>query len=365
MYVSVQRAARRLGVSPVTIRRWTASGLLPCTRTPGGHRRISTEDLDDLARRIADGDRLAARMARERELETVVATAIALGSKLELPELLAEISRQVTRVLDCDYCTIYELDTDEQLIRVIADYDRSGRRWPPLGPYRLKDYPLTRRVIEEQAVVEVDRDDPAADQAEVAALLIENDAHMLLVPLVYQGRSIGLLEAVRHEKGRRRTRQELRMARAIANQAAVAMVNARTVTSIRQSERELAAVRRVQSILRHELPALADSASADVFLADLSEMVCRAFGAVSCVAAAGGRSAGVTGSARVAGQGKAHVAVARAPLPGDLAVTLTLVRPPTPPIRELLGLVVTFSAVCLSRAGDAGGDAEPPTTGPA
>lgn len=151
------------------------------------------------------------------------------------------------------------------------------------------------------------------------------------------------------------------MARAIANQAAVAMVNARTVSSIRQSERELAAVRRIQSILGQKLPALAESVSTDVFLSDLADTVCRAFGAVSCVAVAGGCSAGVTGNARAAGQGKAHVAVARAPLPSDLAVTLTLVRPPTPPIRELLDLVVTFSAVCLSRTGDAGGDAEPPT----
>ena len=49
MYLSVQRAARRLGVSSHTVRRWTDSGFLPCIRTAGGRRRISSEDLDELA----------------------------------------------------------------------------------------------------------------------------------------------------------------------------------------------------------------------------------------------------------------------------------------------------------------------------
>lgn len=352
MYVSVQRAALRLGVSPVTIRRWTASGFLPCTRTPGGHRRISTDDLDDLAARMAEGDQLAARMARERELETVLDTALALGSRLALPELLAEISRRATGVLGSDYCTIYELDTGADLIRTIVDYDRSGRRWPPQGPYRLADYPLTRRVLEDQVVGQVDRDDPAADPAEVATLHMENDAHMLLVPLVYQGRSIGLLETVRHEKGRRRTRQELRMARAIADQAAVAIVNARTFATIRRAERDLVAVRKVLATLRRGLPAIAAAASTPLFLDTVAETVCAAFGAVSCAAAAGGRSATATGTARSpADPLKAAVAAAHAPPPGDLAITVTFARPQSTAVREALDLVAALAAVCGAGAG--------------
>ena len=83
MYLSVQLAARRLGVSPHTIRRWTASGFLPCTRTAGGHRRIKQEDIDELAHLIGGRNHLAARLARERELETLVATAIAVSSQLD------------------------------------------------------------------------------------------------------------------------------------------------------------------------------------------------------------------------------------------------------------------------------------------
>src|SRR5512133_308469 len=104
VYLSVQLAARRLGVSPHTIRRWTDSGFLPCIRTAGGHRRMRREDVDELATLIGASDQAAARLAREREVDTLVAASVALTSKLELPELLGEIARRVTATLDCHFC---------------------------------------------------------------------------------------------------------------------------------------------------------------------------------------------------------------------------------------------------------------------
>jgi excisionase family DNA binding protein len=40
------QAARYLGVSLATIRRWTDAGHLSCYRTPGGQRRFSRDQLD-------------------------------------------------------------------------------------------------------------------------------------------------------------------------------------------------------------------------------------------------------------------------------------------------------------------------------
>lgn len=40
------QAARYLGVSLATIRRWADAGHLSCYRTPGGQRRFSREQLD-------------------------------------------------------------------------------------------------------------------------------------------------------------------------------------------------------------------------------------------------------------------------------------------------------------------------------
>jgi excisionase family DNA binding protein len=41
------QAARYLGVSLATVRRWTDAGHIECYRTPGGQRRFSRAQLDD------------------------------------------------------------------------------------------------------------------------------------------------------------------------------------------------------------------------------------------------------------------------------------------------------------------------------
>ncbi len=44
--LTASQAARALGVSVSTVRRWSDSGALPGYRTPGGQRRFSREQID-------------------------------------------------------------------------------------------------------------------------------------------------------------------------------------------------------------------------------------------------------------------------------------------------------------------------------
>ncbi len=46
MIFTSSQAARYLGVSLATVRRWTDAGHVSCYRTPGGQRRFSREQLD-------------------------------------------------------------------------------------------------------------------------------------------------------------------------------------------------------------------------------------------------------------------------------------------------------------------------------
>ncbi len=43
---TVSQAAERLGVSIATVRRWSNAGFLQASRTPGGQRRFTQEQLD-------------------------------------------------------------------------------------------------------------------------------------------------------------------------------------------------------------------------------------------------------------------------------------------------------------------------------
>lgn len=53
--LTVVQAARRLGVSKGTVRRWSDAGYLECYRTPGGQRRYNPQQLDRFLSRIRKG----------------------------------------------------------------------------------------------------------------------------------------------------------------------------------------------------------------------------------------------------------------------------------------------------------------------
>jgi excisionase family DNA binding protein len=42
---SISAAAKLIGVHPHTVRDWDAKGIIECSRTPGGHRRISMSEI--------------------------------------------------------------------------------------------------------------------------------------------------------------------------------------------------------------------------------------------------------------------------------------------------------------------------------
>jgi excisionase family DNA binding protein len=54
--LSTSQAARELGVSLGTVRRWADMGYLSAYRTPGGQRRFSREQIDEFIRSLEQGN---------------------------------------------------------------------------------------------------------------------------------------------------------------------------------------------------------------------------------------------------------------------------------------------------------------------
>jgi len=358
MYLSVQHAARRLGVSPHTIRRWTASGFLPCTRTAGGHRRIKQEDIDELAHLIGGSNHLAARLARERELETLVSAAIAVSSHLDLGELLREIARHMTTVLDMHTCVVSEYDPATKTVSVLAEYDHQGNRRPDDMRYTLNQFPMAKKAIEEHETILINVSDPHADPAEVAVMRRDGDKCLLILPLVHQGQSIGLIEVLDHHRERRLTRQEMRLARAIAGQAAVALHNAMVFARLRRADRGIAGLRRAVRDITAAHSRLVSRTSPEAVLQEAATLSAEALQGISCVASWGDLSAGASGlpaelddrRGGATAAGAAQVVVASAPCAGkELTLTLTITGRRENGERDLLGLVATLAADALAR----------------
>jgi excisionase family DNA binding protein len=53
--LSISEAAKLLGVSLSTVRRWSDAGVLPSYRTPGGQRRYNREQLDAFLKSLQRG----------------------------------------------------------------------------------------------------------------------------------------------------------------------------------------------------------------------------------------------------------------------------------------------------------------------
>lgn len=53
MMLAIGAAARRVGVTPETLRRWERENKINPSRTPGGERRYRVEDLDALTERAS------------------------------------------------------------------------------------------------------------------------------------------------------------------------------------------------------------------------------------------------------------------------------------------------------------------------
>jgi excisionase family DNA binding protein len=356
MYLSVQLAARRLGVSPHTIRRWTASGFLPCTRTAGGHRRIKQEDIDELAHLIGGSNHLAARLARERELETLVTTAIAVSSQLDAASLLREIARQMTTLLDAHLCVISDYDPTTRRVSVRAEYDDRGNRRHDTMQYTLNQFPMARRAIEHHESLTVNVSDPHADPAEVAIMRRDGDKCLLILPMVHQGESIGLIEVLDHQRERKFSRQEMRLVNAVAAQAAVALHNATVFAQLRRSDQDTLTLRSGIETIADGYGRLHAQTSPAGVLQAAAEISAQALGAISCVASHHGESAGASGvrpgDEGVQQTGAAHVIVAAAPSGGaDVTLTLTLGGGAGEGQSELLGLVATMAAGAIAGIG--------------
>jgi hypothetical protein len=157
-----------------------------------------------------------------------------------------------------------------------------------------------------------------------------------------------------HQRERRFSRQEMRLANALAGQAAVAMHNAKMFTELKRSGQDVLALRNAIQSIAAGHPALLSQASSRGVLQAAADLAAEALDAMSCVASGDGVTAGATGAPRGPGGATttqtdtAHVIVSRAPCgAGLLELTLTLSRAAGEGQAELLGLIATIAAGAL------------------
>ncbi|HEV8489239.1 MAG TPA: GAF domain-containing protein [Candidatus Limnocylindrales bacterium] len=204
-----------------------------------GLRQFDEDDLQLLSI-LADQGATALESARlvarsegfARELRQLVEMSSDLSASLDPRQVANLIAKHLAGAMVVDECAISYWDRIGGRVLTLGYYPPS--RLDELEPhFEIAGFPETVRVLETQATVVIDSDDPAADPAESRLLQREGNRMLAMLPLVAKGQSIGLVELM-SKSALRFDEDRLALARTMANEAAMALENARLYDDTRK-----------------------------------------------------------------------------------------------------------------------------------
>jgi diguanylate cyclase (GGDEF)-like protein len=170
-------------------------------------------------------------MASSRDMARLIRLSRDVSETLDPARVAERLARHLQESTGADACVISAYLPDQGEVMAFAS-------WPTYHSandeesYRLDDYPMTRRVVEDQCIAAVTADDPDADPAELRILRDGGATALLMVPLVARGQTIGLAEITR--AGAAFGHAEIGIASSSASEAAMALENARLHQELRR-----------------------------------------------------------------------------------------------------------------------------------
>jgi PAS domain S-box-containing protein len=192
---------------------------------------------DQLANAIANAQLYEETQRRLREQTLLFDASRRLaGAPLQATEIAEIAARQLAQVMGDVECSFSVLDPREKTLQILADVsiEDGVERWhSDIERFSLLDYPATRRVMETLEPLVVQANDPDADPAELAYMQEYDIKTLAIFPLAVKGQTIGIIE-LESEEDSHYTPEELNMAMTLANQAAVALENARLYETMEQ-----------------------------------------------------------------------------------------------------------------------------------
>jgi diguanylate cyclase (GGDEF)-like protein len=189
--------------------------------------------LADQAATALESARLLTRSERlATELRRLLDMSGALSQSLDPREVAELIARHLVAAMTVDECVISWWDRPNNQLITLGSWPAAPT--DEIQPtFDLVGFPETIRVLKQKVTSTTDVDDPAADPAEVAFLRGQNSRVAAMIPLVAKGRSIGLVE-LQSRSYLQLDQSMLELARTMANEAAIALENARHYENARK-----------------------------------------------------------------------------------------------------------------------------------
>ena len=180
--------------------------------------------------------------SRARQLGSLLDASRALASSVVLDDVLATVTRKVGEALDVPSCLIYEYVADNDALVLRSEYDSAGggNVDTKVGrAYSLADYPDDRTLLDRGEIVEQHVGDERLDAITRQSMVDNAELSCLSVPIGFEGEALGIVEIVETRYDRSFSADELDLARGLAEQAAVAIHNARLYRRLEQQNDRL------------------------------------------------------------------------------------------------------------------------------
>jgi diguanylate cyclase (GGDEF)-like protein len=185
--------------------------------------RLLTILADQAATAVESARLLARTQDLADELRRLLDMSAELSESLDPRQVANLMARHLALAMGVDECAISYWDRPAGRVESLG-YHPVAHEMEPF--YDVSRYPETLRVLERQDTVIISADDPVADPAEVALLKQEGNHVLAMLPLVAKGQSIGLVELFSRSSITWDV-ERLQLGRTMANEAAMALENAR------------------------------------------------------------------------------------------------------------------------------------------
>lgn len=204
--------------------------------------------LGDIARRVGgyvENRRLLEETQRRLQELTMLSDVSRnlAGAPLQQQEIANIVARQFVEVMGVPEASVSLMEPGNDILRTLADIyrdpvDKEGRHRGKEG-FVLADYPATVRVMETLEPLVVQAGKPGSDPAELAYMREAGTETLVIIPLSVKGQAIGVVELEAWDE-LQITSEELNLAVTLANQAAVALENARLLAESQMQAEEQA-----------------------------------------------------------------------------------------------------------------------------
>ncbi|HEY4690737.1 MAG TPA: GAF domain-containing protein, partial [Anaerolineae bacterium] len=261
---SIAQWARSYTAAPVRVKGQVIGFLHVASRTPGAFTWAHADRLqvfaDQTAIAIQNAQLFEAAQRQLVQQRALLTASQAISSSLDLATVLSRVAEQIGRAIDVTSVYIRDWDMETDNSRVLAEYygpDASpAERVSDLGViYNVqRDFgEEAARLVRAGRVIAYHVDDPGAPELMRRYLQQYGGQTELDIPLIVRNTVIGYAELWDSRRQRDFTPDEIALAQGIAQQAAVAIENARLFGETRNRAERLALINEISATVNSQL----------------------------------------------------------------------------------------------------------------